>query len=64
MARGLGVVLKTKKCNCKNPKWSIVHKRKVTSGKQYGKIIYTLSCSSCGNQWETPSKYAEELERK
>lgn len=62
MAKGLGGVHRTKKCACDNPSWDIVHKRKITSGKQLGKIAYTLSCLNCRSQWETTAKYAEQLD--
>lgn len=62
MGRGFGAIAKTNKCICENPKWSIVHKHKIMSGKQIGKIIYMLRCSNCGSQWETSAKYAKELD--
>jgi hypothetical protein len=62
MNRGLGVIYKTDKCCCNNPKWNILDKRKVKSGKQFGKTVYLVSCINCKSQWETSAKYAEELE--
>jgi len=64
MARGLGSIYKTNKCNCDNPKWEIRDKRKVRSGKQFGKVIYLIYCYSCKTQWETSASYARELESK
>lgn len=52
----------TKKCSCENPKWEIDRKQKVKSGKNFGKIHYSVHCMSCGARWKTFStKGIEEL---
>jgi hypothetical protein len=61
MARGLGAINKTNKCNCENPTWDIITTKTVKSGKQYGKKVYVIRCSNCKSQWETSAKYAQEL---
>lgn len=63
MSKGLGAICKTNKCNCDNPEWKITDKRKVKSGKQFGKTIYLIYCMNCKTQWETSAKYAEELDK-
>ena len=63
MARGMGSVYKTHKCNCDNPKWEIINKRKIRSGKQLDKTVYMICCNNCRNQWETTGVYAKKLEK-
>ncbi len=52
------------KCKCIQPDWEIVHKQQINSGKNFGKMQYTLYCYKCSAMWKTTADYATKLEEK
>lgn len=43
----------TTKCECDNPKWNIVERGSVRSGKQCGKKYVIVYCSNCRKQFKS-----------